>query len=228
MAKEYASRGASFVFLYTREAHPGGKYTHHSTLEQKLSHARDMVVQWSIERTMLVDDLEGTVHRAYGALPNMTYIVGAGGRVQYRADWTDPRTIGTALEQLAYGQERRRSGARVTPYYVEWQPTRVNDREPFVEGLLRDVGPSAVEEYIAAVAHTQGDGAASALRAWWALRQDGLSPPSLRQAQDRPNLPPQGGRDKATSEPHPSPCILVWCVTITSLRWIGVRQTDYS
>ena len=24
------------------------------------------------------------------------------------------------------------------------------------------------------------------------------------------------------------PCILVWCVTITSLRWIGVRQTDYS
>ena len=144
MAKEYASRGASFVFLYTREAHPGGKYPHHSTLEQKLSHARDMVVQWSIERTMLVDDLEGTVHRAYGALPNMTYIVGAGGRVQYRADWTDPRTIGTALEQLAYGQERRRwtdprtigtaleqlaygqerrrSGARVTPYYVEWQP----------------------------------------------------------------------------------------------------------
>ena len=24
------------------------------------------------------------------------------------------------------------------------------------------------------------------------------------------------------------PCILVWCVTITSLRWVGVRQTDYS
>ena len=24
------------------------------------------------------------------------------------------------------------------------------------------------------------------------------------------------------------PCILVWCVTITSLRWIGVRQTDVS
>jgi len=56
-------------------------------------------------------------------------------------------------------------------YYVEWQPTRINDREPFMEGLLRDVGPSAVEEYIAAVAHTQGDGSASALRTWWALRQ---------------------------------------------------------
>ena len=25
-----------------------------------------------------------------------------------------------------------------------------------------------------------------------------------------------------------TPCILVWCVTITSLRWIGVRQTDVS
>ena len=177
MAEEYAGRDVSFVFLYTREAHPGGKYPQHSTLEQKLSHARDMATRWSIERTMLVDDLEGTVHCAYGSLPNMTYIVGAGGRVQYRADWTDPRTIGTALEQLAYGQERRRTGARMTPYYVEWQPTRVNDREPFVEGLLRDVGPSAVEEYIAAVAHTQGEGAAWALRAWWAGKQPG-GPPS--------------------------------------------------
>ena len=110
MAKEYASRGASFVFLYTRESHPGGKYPHHSTLEQKLSHARDMVVQWSIERTMLVDDLEGTVHRAYGALPNMTYIVGAGGRVQYRADWTDPRTIGDFALRAARRPTLDRSG----------------------------------------------------------------------------------------------------------------------
>ena len=171
MAEDYAHHGVSFAFLYTREAHPGDKYPHHTSFEQKLAHARDMVSLWGIRRKVLVDDLDGAVHCAYGTLPNMTYIVGAGGRILYRADWTDPRTIGIALSQLVYERKHRRAGTRMTPYYQEWQPRQVNDRMLFMEGLLRDVGRSAVEDFIAAVAHSQGDKAASVLRARWGSRR---------------------------------------------------------
>ncbi len=130
-----------------------------------------MVQRWQIKRPMLVDDLDGPVHRAYGRLPNMTYIVNTGGKILYRASWTDPRSIRMALEQLLYERDQRRARHRLTPYYVEWLPQRANDREPFMEGLLNEVGPRAVEEFIAAIAHSWGESAAKPLRQWWASKQ---------------------------------------------------------
>ncbi len=63
--------------------------------------------RWGIERSMLVDNLEGDVHRAYGTLPNMTYIMAAGGNIIYRAAWTDERTIRLALDQVPYERKAR-------------------------------------------------------------------------------------------------------------------------
>lgn len=90
------------VFLYTRAAHPGEHYPAHESFEQKLVHARAFVQTFGIRRPVLVDDLEGTIHRAYGLLPNMTYIVGTAGRVLDRSDWTDPRSVGAALDYLLH------------------------------------------------------------------------------------------------------------------------------
>jgi len=171
MAEEFSSHGVTFVFVYTREAHPGDRYPCHTSMEQKLAHARDMVARWQMRRPMLVDDLEGTVHHAYGTLPNMTYIVNAGGSILYRASWTDSRSIRVALEQIVYERGQRRAGVRMTPYYVEWLPQRVNDRLEFMEGLLRDGGRRAVEEFIAAVVHNGGDAAARPLRDWWVKKK---------------------------------------------------------
>ena len=36
MAEEYGPKGFSFVFLYTREAHPGENYPAHRSMEQKV------------------------------------------------------------------------------------------------------------------------------------------------------------------------------------------------
>ncbi|MCI0439629.1 MAG: hypothetical protein L0177_10930 [Chloroflexi bacterium] len=175
MAEEFARHNVGFVFLYTREAHPGENYPHHTSMEQKLSHARDMAKKWSMKRPMLVDDMEGTLHRAYGCLPNMTYILNAAGVIIYRAAWTDPRTIRIALDQLVFEREQRRRGVRITNYYVEWLPQRVNDRIEFMEGLIRDAGPKAVEEFIAMVANSGGEAAARQLRDWWAEKQKSLT-----------------------------------------------------
>lgn len=78
MAREYASRGFASVFVYTREAHPGERFPAHRSPEQKLAHARAFRERCAIERPILVDDLEGTGHRLYGTLPNMTYLLGRG------------------------------------------------------------------------------------------------------------------------------------------------------
>ena len=121
--------------------------------------------RWGVERPMLVDSLEGDVHRAYGTLPNMTYIMAAGGNIIYRAAWTDERTIRMALDQVLYERKARREGTRLTPYYLEWLPQRINIRERFVEGLAQ-IGERAVDEYIAAVEHTEGNAAADLLRQW--------------------------------------------------------------
>ena len=131
-----------------------------------------MVADWQVKRPMLVDDIEGTVHRSYGTLPNMTYILNTGGTILYRASWTDERTIRMALDQILFERTQRRSGTRITPYYVEWLPQRVNDRVKFMEGLLAAPGPRAVTEFIDAVAHANGDDAAKPLREWWATKSE--------------------------------------------------------
>ena len=66
-----------------------------------------------MERPILVDDLLGTGHKMYGALPNMTYIIGRSGRVLFRSDWTDPSTIELVLNYLLNVRARRRAGDRL-------------------------------------------------------------------------------------------------------------------
>jgi len=124
-----------------------------------------MAKRFGITRRMLVDDLEGAVHRAYGSLPNMSYIVHRG-IVVYRADWTDVRTISMALDQLVFQWGAIRSKRRMNPYYLEWAPMRETDMGPFLTLLLEIAGTRAVDEYIAACDHTYGAHFAEDLKRW--------------------------------------------------------------
>ena len=171
MAEEYGARGVKFAFIYTREAHPGEKYGHHQSFEQKLRNARDMVDAHNIRRPMLVDDLDGKVHRAYGSLPNMAYIIGGGGKIVYRAAWTDAGNLRLVLDSILESRDRRNNGEPMRPFYVEWEASVALDRVKFVEMLLNDVGPRAVPEYIAAIEATLGAAAARPARKWWEAQQ---------------------------------------------------------
>lgn len=167
MAREYAAHGVSFIFVYTREAHPGELYPHHSSFAQKLEHARAMVRRDSMARPMLVDDLQGTLHHAYGRLPNMSYIVGGGGKILYRASWTEAENLRLVLDRIVGWRQAQREGTTLRPFHVEWQPSVAADRRGFVKVLLETAGPRAVTEYVEALDYTMGEGVARPLREWW-------------------------------------------------------------
>ena len=150
MAWEFAPKGVNFVFLYTREAHPGENYPAHRSFEQKLAHARAFKAEFKTERPILVDDVVGTAHKLYGSLPNMTYLVGRGGRVLFRADWTDPPTIEHAIKYVLNSRARRREGLRLAPFYAEFVGYRWNDPAKFQEGLAR-AGQQAIDDFARAI-----------------------------------------------------------------------------
>ncbi len=145
MAREYEPKGFGFVFVYTREAHPGENFPAHRSMEQKLSHARTFKKEFGIERSILVDDLIGTGHKLYGTLPNMTYLISRSGQVLFRADWTDPPTIEAALNYVLASRARRAEGLRLAPFYAEFVGYRWNDMAKFQEGLAR-AGQQAVQD----------------------------------------------------------------------------------
>ena len=146
MANRYADQGFASVFLYTREAHPGEHFPAHRDLEQKLAHARAFVERYGIERPVLVDDLIGTGHRAYGMLPNMIYLVSRAGRVLFRADWTDAATVEAAIQYVVASRNRRREGLRLKPFYAEFVGQRWSDQAAF-DGGLEVAGPQAVADF---------------------------------------------------------------------------------
>ncbi|MDE3077770.1 MAG: hypothetical protein KGJ86_20305 [Chloroflexota bacterium] len=116
---EYRDKGFEFLTIYVREPHPGEHYHEHRSWDEKVRYARDCREQDGIQNPLLVDDLEGTVHRAYGELPNMVFVVAKDGRVVYKAMWTNHDEIRAVLENLVLLDEMTAQGKRLRPSYAE-------------------------------------------------------------------------------------------------------------
>ncbi len=144
LAEQFSDRGVSSVFVYTREAHPGENFRHHRSLADKRANAHAFVEHSRVRRRMLIDDLEGTAHRGYGMLPNMTFIV-ARNRLVYKAAWTETEDVERALvDVLAFLPRQRDEGLR--PIYTERLAWRPNRTDAFRAGLERS-GPQAIRDF---------------------------------------------------------------------------------
>lgn len=146
LADEYASQDVGSIFLYTNEAHPGENYPHLTSMAQKVAHARAMQDEYGVTRPILLDALDGAGHRAFGSMPNMTWIFNRAAVPVYKSDWTDVNSVRNALEYYLGVVQRRREGERLVPFRVERLDYRESDRERFYEGLARS-GPKAVREF---------------------------------------------------------------------------------
>lgn len=136
------------IFFYTHEAHPGEYYPHLTSMEQKFRHAHALRDELDVQRPILADTLDGACHRAYGCMPNMTWIFSRSGVPLYKSDWTDVASVENALEYFLDVSDRRRGEGRerLAPFHVQRMDFRNSDREAFFEGLARS-GPKAVTEF---------------------------------------------------------------------------------
>ena len=149
LAARFAPHGVGAIFVYTHEAHPGENYPHLTSMEQKFRHARDLRDLLGVTRPILVDALDGACHRAYGSMPNMSWIFTQSGVPVYKADWSDVHSLENAVEYFINVTGRRHSGERLAPFLVERLGFRHQDQAAFYNGLERN-GPKAVREYRAA------------------------------------------------------------------------------
>lgn len=89
-----------FIDIVIRQAHPGPNARPYHTFEQKLHDAERYKREEGIPWPVLVDDLEGTVHQAYGGLADPTYLIDRDGRVAFYNLWTHAPTLYEAITAL--------------------------------------------------------------------------------------------------------------------------------
>lgn len=146
LASKYKGQGIGSIFVYTHEAHPGENYPHLTTMEQKYKHAQALKDIFKVDRPILLDSLEGDCHRAFGSMPNMSWIINRAGIPIYKSDWTDVISVDLAIQYYLSVKSRRRQGTQLSPFKVERLDYRLQDRDGFYKGLERN-GPKAVQEF---------------------------------------------------------------------------------
>ena len=96
-----------FLFVYVREAHPGEEIGPHQEMSEKVRAAELLRHEEDIEMPIIVDDLNGRIHKKYGKAPNPTYLIDRSGRIAFRMLNTNATVLGQAIEELLERQEER-------------------------------------------------------------------------------------------------------------------------
>lgn len=151
--EKYRPLGFEFFVVYAREAHPGENFPCHTNFEQKLAHARELRELERVKIPILIDDLEGTLHRAYGSLPNMVYMIDREGTVVYKSDWTDAAEIEGMCESLIRLDGMK---ARQVPIIRKGRSERLHwiPMDPALrERVYRRSGEKAIQDYLKAKGH---------------------------------------------------------------------------
>jgi alkyl hydroperoxide reductase subunit AhpC len=89
-----------FLFVYTREAHPGERLPAHGSMSQKANAAKILRDEEDLRMPVLIDDVHGSIHKKYSKLPNAAFLIDKSGRVAFRSLWARPETLAAAIQEL--------------------------------------------------------------------------------------------------------------------------------
>jgi hypothetical protein len=89
-----------FIDVLIRQEHPGERRGPYRTYEEKVQSAREYEREEGIGWTVLVDDLAGTVHEAYGGAAAPLYLIDATGRVAFYGVLAHAPTLKRAIDEL--------------------------------------------------------------------------------------------------------------------------------
>ncbi|HET8562877.1 MAG TPA: redoxin domain-containing protein [Candidatus Binatia bacterium] len=146
LQQEFGSQGVSFFLLYTRESHPAENYPCHSSWEQKLAHARDLQRLEDIRFPILVDSLDGRIHRSYGTWPNALFVIHKDGRLVFRSNMANDRELQQFLEDLVLGDRLAAEGRVLHTQYSE-RIVAHEANQATHRRVYERAGPKAFEDY---------------------------------------------------------------------------------
>jgi len=102
--------------VYLQEIHPtdgwqvkeneqeGVLYRQHESMEDRVQAGEACMVKMALEMPAVVDEMDDAVARAYSAMPERLYLIGADGRVAYKGGmgpmFFDPAAWESAIEAL--------------------------------------------------------------------------------------------------------------------------------
>lgn len=107
--RNYIGRNFRFFIVYTRETHPGESIWAHKTFSGKKRHARMLKQEYDVEIPIIVDNLNGTIHKMFGMMPNMVYVIGKDGTIIYRSEWFDYSELKQVLDRISRRQDEVRT-----------------------------------------------------------------------------------------------------------------------
>ena len=152
---EFESREVSFFLLYTRESHPAENYPHHASWEQKVAHAQDFKRLEDVRVPVLIDSLDGRIHKSYGAWPNALLVVHKDGRLVYRSNMANGRELRQFLEDLVEADRLATEGKMLHAEYSERLVAHLADQETH-RRVYERAGPKAFEDYWKSRPHLRG------------------------------------------------------------------------
>jgi len=144
--QEFDGQGVSFFLLYTRESHPAENYAAHGSFEQKLSYARDLQRLEDIQFPIIVDHLDGRIHRAYGVWPNALFVIYKDGRLIFRSNMANDHELRQFLDDLLAAEKAAADGKVTHLQYSERVLPHVADQATH-RRVYERAGPKAFEDY---------------------------------------------------------------------------------
>jgi peroxiredoxin len=144
--RKFTDLGVSFFLLYTRESHPAENYASHSSWDQKLSYARDLQRLENVQFPIIVDSLDGKIHRNYGTWPNALFVIHKDGRLIFRSNMANHAELRQFLDDLMAADQAAAEGRMLHLQYSERVIPHEADQATH-RRVYERAGSKAFEEY---------------------------------------------------------------------------------
>ena len=139
----------TFAVLYTREAHPGLLARPHVTRAEKLVQAQALDKVKVLGRPVLVDALDGSLHRRLGGGPNSVFVIGTDGVVAHYAYWNAPDRKAQVVADLMEAGGR---GNAIAPSMYPCPDLRQSVNQASMRGMTLGIasvgGPDALADFL--------------------------------------------------------------------------------
>jgi alkyl hydroperoxide reductase subunit AhpC len=146
LQEKFADRPIIFFLLYTRESHPAEYFGAHTSLEVKRAYARALQKLEDVRFPIIIDHLDGRIHRAYGVWPNSLFVVHKDGRLIFRSNMANHRELSQFLDDVIAADTAAANGKVLHLQYSERVIGHEADQATH-QRVYERAGPKAFEDY---------------------------------------------------------------------------------